>query len=74
MTIWKESKIAQLTHNWRKYTSAGSHREFEKSAMQNQKGAYAGTESALKAESTLKAESALKVFVVDLPFYKTVNI
>ena len=68
MTIWKESEIAQLTHNWRKYTSADSLREFEKSAMQNQKGAYAGTESALKAES------ALKVLVVDLPFYKTVNI
>ncbi len=39
MTIWKESGIAQLTHNWRKYTSADSHREFEKSAMQHQKGA-----------------------------------
>ncbi len=42
--------------------------------MQEQKGAYAGTESALKAESASKAESALKVLVVDLPFYKTVNI
>ncbi len=39
MTIWKGSEIAQLTHNWRKYTSADSHREFEKSAMQEQKGA-----------------------------------
>ncbi len=44
MTIWKESEIAQLTHNWRKYTSADSHREFEKSAMQNLERRYAGTE------------------------------
>ena len=38
--------------------------------MQEWKGAYAGTESALKAGSALKAESALKVFVVDLPLYE----
>jgi hypothetical protein len=35
--------------------------------MQEQKGA-------MKAESVLKAESALKVLVVDLLFYKTMNI
>ncbi len=38
--------------------------------MQEQKGAYAGTESALKAGSALKAESALKAFAVDLPLYE----
>ena len=38
--------------------------------MQEQKGAHAGTESALKAGSALKAESALKAFVVDLPLYE----
>ncbi len=48
MTIWKESEIAQLTHNWRKYTSADSHREFEKSAMQNQKGAVQELKGAIQ--------------------------
>ena len=48
MTIWKESEIAQLTHNWRKYTSADSHREFEKSAMQNQKGAMQEQKGAMQ--------------------------
>ncbi len=38
--------------------------------MQELEGAYAGTESALKAESAPKAESALKVLVVDLPLYE----
>ncbi len=35
--------------------------------MQEQKGA-------MKAESALKAESAMKLLVVDLLFYKTMNI
>ncbi len=49
MTIWKESEIAQLTHNWRKYTSAAdSHREFEKRAMQNQKGAMQEQKGAIQ--------------------------
>ena len=48
MTLWKESKIAHLTHNWRKYTSADSHREFEKSAMQNQNGAMQEQKGAMQ--------------------------
>ena len=48
MTIWKKSEIAQLTHNWRKYTSADSHREFEKSAMKNQKGAMQEQKGAMQ--------------------------
>ncbi len=50
MAIWKESKIAQLTHKWRKYTSADSHREFEKSAMQHQKGAMQEQKGAIQEE------------------------
>ncbi len=37
MTIWKESEIAQLTHNWRKYTSADSHRSVNKALCRNRK-------------------------------------
>ena len=48
MTIWKESEIAQLTHNWRKCTSADSLREFEKSAMQNQKDAMQEQKGAMQ--------------------------
>ncbi len=48
MKIWKESEMAQLTHNWRKYTSADSHREFEKSAMQHQKGAMQEQKGAMQ--------------------------
>ena len=44
MTIWKESEIAQLTHNWRKYTSADSHREFEKKRYATLERRYAGIE------------------------------
>ncbi len=48
MTIWKESEITRLTHNWRKHTSADLHREFEKSAMQEQKGAMQELKGAIQ--------------------------
>ena len=47
MTIWKKSKIAQLTHNWRKYTSADSHRKLNKALCRNRKALCRKNKSAL---------------------------
>ncbi len=47
MTNWNKNKIA-LTHNQRKYTSADSHREFEKRAMQDQKSAMQDQKGAMQ--------------------------
>ena len=70
MIILKESKIALWLTIGEKYTSAGSHREFEKSAYAGIGKRLCRKRSALKAESALKYESALKALVVGLPLYE----